>query len=346
MAARLRCKQAVDERVASGREAVEAKPFSAWPRSPAPRLSLCAVAVVSALVFAGSAGATAPSPDLAIESITPSPAVPAAAAVVTITITVRNQGGACDVATCPNGFFVDFYQHRAAPPGGAPDYGDFDCQVSSLAAGGTAACAFGVVYPAAGTFSMWAQVDIDWFVTESNENNNLFGPQSLTVSDDSDGDGIADASDNCPTVANPSQSDADGDGIGDHCDHGDFDGDGYTDAAESRFIGTNPGKPCGGDGWPADLTGDNRLNIADFNSFLFPLRGDGSSNKFGHPVPDPQDASIARWNLESVGPGAPSINIGDLNALNPAVDSPTAKPPMLGGQPAFFTNGGLCPFPP
>src|SRR3990170_2259482 len=139
MAARLRCKQAVDERVASGREAVEAKPFSAWPRSPAPRLSLCAVAVVSALVFAGSAGATAPSPDLAIESITPSPAVPAAAAVVTITITVRNQGGACDVATCPNGFFVDFYQHRAAPPGGAPDYGDFDCQVSSLAAGGTAA---------------------------------------------------------------------------------------------------------------------------------------------------------------------------------------------------------------
>ncbi|HEX3609304.1 MAG TPA: thrombospondin type 3 repeat-containing protein [Solirubrobacterales bacterium] len=35
---------------------------------------------------------------------------------------------------------------------------------------------------------------------------------------DTDHDGIADASDNCPTVANPDQADADADGIGDACD--------------------------------------------------------------------------------------------------------------------------------
>jgi len=35
---------------------------------------------------------------------------------------------------------------------------------------------------------------------------------------DSDGDGIPDGSDNCPTVYNPSQKDSDGDGIGDVCD--------------------------------------------------------------------------------------------------------------------------------
>jgi hypothetical protein len=35
---------------------------------------------------------------------------------------------------------------------------------------------------------------------------------------DQDGDGITDASDNCPTVANPGQQDSDGDGIGDACD--------------------------------------------------------------------------------------------------------------------------------
>jgi hypothetical protein len=35
---------------------------------------------------------------------------------------------------------------------------------------------------------------------------------------DTDGDGIPDASDNCPTVANPDQKDTDGDGIGDACD--------------------------------------------------------------------------------------------------------------------------------
>ena len=42
------------------------------------------------------------------------------------------------------------------------------------------------------------------------------GPTSELV--DSDGDGIDDATDNCPTVANPDQDDADGDGVGDACD--------------------------------------------------------------------------------------------------------------------------------
>jgi hypothetical protein len=35
---------------------------------------------------------------------------------------------------------------------------------------------------------------------------------------DGDGDGIADASDDCPTIADPAQADSDGDGIGDACD--------------------------------------------------------------------------------------------------------------------------------
>jgi len=140
-------------------------------------------------------------------------------------------------------------------------------------------------------------------------------------------------------------TDSDADGISDDCDPDD-DNDGFTDAAEGA-IGTGALDPCGHNGWPAELAGnDNRLTIGDFSSFLFPLRADGSFNKIGHPVPDPADANIERWNLQVDG----TINVGDLNALNPAVDAPTSRPPMFGGQPAFFANVGNgvggCPFPP
>jgi hypothetical protein len=50
--------------------------------------------------------------------------------------------------------------------------------------------------------------------------------------DDSDGDGVPDATDNCTSAANPGQSDGDGDGVGDACD-GDRDGDGVPNASDN-----------------------------------------------------------------------------------------------------------------
>jgi hypothetical protein len=41
---------------------------------------------------------------------------------------------------------------------------------------------------------------------------------TVVASIDTDGDGIDDASDNCPAIANPGQEDHDGDGVGDACD--------------------------------------------------------------------------------------------------------------------------------
>ncbi|MGB1312157.1 MAG: choice-of-anchor B family protein [Bizionia paragorgiae] len=55
----------------------------------------------------------------------------------------------------------------------------------------------------------------------SDETTDVVTPPQTTDVDpisDSDGDGVADAEDNCPTVANPGQEDSDGNGVGDACE--------------------------------------------------------------------------------------------------------------------------------
>ena len=140
------------------------------------------------------------------------------------------------------------------------------------------------------------------------------------------------------TGVHPNGLDSDGDGAADSVD-ADDDGDGFEDTLEG-YIGTGELNRCADtaaaddeadDGWGADFDDDQYLNVGDFNSFVFPLREDGSYNKFGHAVPDPQDSAIARWDLS---PGG-GIGIADLNAISPAVTASTARPPMFGGTPAF-----------
>lgn len=65
---------------------------------------------------------------------------------------------------------------------------------------------------------------------------------SLNV--DTDGDGVADPVDNCPTVANSNQSDTDGDGVGDACEPPvpqpvDTDGDGVADPVDNCLAVSN-----------------------------------------------------------------------------------------------------------
>jgi len=65
--------------------------------------------------------------------------------------------------------------------------------------------------------------------------------------DDSDGDGVPDASDNCPLVANPDQVDFDGDGLGNACD-ADDDGDGVLDSEDACPLEDATGFDADGNG--------------------------------------------------------------------------------------------------
>jgi Thrombospondin type 3 repeat len=96
-------------------------------------------------------------------------------------------------------------------------------------------------------------------------NNNVLIPiKVVQPSDpDTDGDGIADSSDNCPNAANANQADADGDGVGDACDSApngpDADGDGVPDSSDNCPNTANASQ--------ADADGDGAGNACDSNSY-------------------------------------------------------------------------------
>lgn len=62
---------------------------------------------------------------------------------------------------------------------------------------------------------------------------------AIVVEVDTDGDGVADDEDNCPSVANDEQIDTDGDGLGDVCDD-DIDGDGVYNTSDNCLMVANP----------------------------------------------------------------------------------------------------------
>jgi Bacterial TSP3 repeat len=205
-------------------------------------------------------------------------------------------------------------------------------------------------------------------VTDPNAGNNT-AMTMLTVTVDTDGDGIPDDVENaCGSNPNnglsiPERVDGVYAGVDDDLDtqidealpggaaNFDCDRDGYRGTVEAHVYspstqgdqdpcGTNnnpPTSPPTPIGWPADLQGggipdsSNRINILDITSFIAPIRY-MNTNLGAH-------TGDRRWDLvPGAGLFATAINIADLSNLI------VVTPPMLHGPRAI--NGPACPFPP
>jgi len=93
---------------------------------------------------------------------------------------------------------------------------------------------------------------------------------------DDDNDGIADAADNCPRTANPTQTDTDRDGAGDACDTDD-DGDGVADVNDAFPLDASRSRDSDHDGIEdsADRCPNDPTN--DCEDLCFPIKSAGGN---------------------------------------------------------------------
>jgi hypothetical protein len=132
--------------------------------------------------------------------------------------------------------------------------------------------------------------------------------KTLSYTDDADGDGVADAHDNCPFVANRDQADSDGDGVGDACDNCKT----ASNPDQSDLNGNGVGDAC-----DPDMDGDGVPNAQD-NCPRVPNKNQDNNSAAGHApttlgdacnpdidgdgIPNAKDNCPLVWNPDQVVP--------------------------------------------
>ena len=122
-----------------------------------------------------------PLPDLIVDKIEVVPATPFVGQVVTIKVTIKNPN-AYDV-TPGNNFYSDLYVDPAVVPIqlGQDGVHFWGCQATWVPAGGSRVLETPYIFDRVRSYSLWAQVDTDNHVQESNEYNNVSGPVIVQV---------------------------------------------------------------------------------------------------------------------------------------------------------------------
>lgn len=114
-------------------------------------------------------------------------------------------------------------------------------------------------------------VDGDGVADDSDTCPTLWNPSQQDICPDQDGDGVTDVQDNCPTVPNPGQEDSNSDLLGDACD---IDVDGVADAVDNCPAAANADQAnmdgdAEGDVCDADADGDYLLDAYETGTGIF-----------------------------------------------------------------------------
>jgi hypothetical protein len=118
-----------------------------------------------------------PGPDLVVIDLTIAPINPVAGQEAEIILTIQNQGN--QPVQVGNNFFIDFYVDVVPVPY-LPGVLYWGAQGADFGVGQSRSFSAEFIF-SAGTHNLYIQVDTDQSVPENNEQNNIFGPHTITV---------------------------------------------------------------------------------------------------------------------------------------------------------------------